>query len=56
MLLFLVASGNMQLQLIYQSLVLTNIQHIIARIKCIRLSFFIAWCLDICHHLLRIIL
>lgn len=36
------ASSDIWLQLIYQSLVLTNIQTIIAQIKCIRLSFFIA--------------
>lgn len=36
------ASSDTGLELIYQSLVLTNIQNIIARIKCICLSFFTA--------------
>lgn len=40
--LFIVASSDIWLKLIYQSLVLTNIQNIIAWIKCIHLSFFIA--------------
>lgn len=40
--LFIVASSDTWLRLIYQSLVLTNIQNIIAGIKWICLSFFIA--------------
>lgn len=40
--LFVVDASDTRLKPIYQSLVLTNIQNIIARIKCICLSFFIA--------------